>query len=155
MPRDRLKGTTPDLFADGYAVSKPPSRTPASASSAEPHAGRQVVLPEDLSGALRHLDDGQLDRLLREVITEARRRGRLPPELQSDTKAHRQKKERKAASPRAKAAPVRPVDVPAGQANLIRAAFKAGVKPAAIAREFRISRSVVSQVLAAPGKPVR
>ena len=38
--------------------------------------------------------------------------------------------------------------VPTGKANLIRAAFKAGLKPAAIAREFGISQSVVRGVLA-------
>jgi hypothetical protein len=39
-------------------------------------------------------------------------------------------------------------NVPLGRANLIRAAFKAGVKPAAIAREFRMSQSLVRGVLA-------
>jgi hypothetical protein len=35
-----------------------------------------------------------------------------------------------------------------GKANAVRAAFKAGVKPPVIARQFGISRSDVSKVLA-------
>ena len=37
------------------------------------------LLPEDLSGALKYLDDQGIDRLLSAVIDEARRRDRLPP----------------------------------------------------------------------------
>ena len=36
----------------------------------------RYALPSDLAGSLRHLDDGQLDRLMRAVAEEARRRGR-------------------------------------------------------------------------------
>ena len=40
-------------------------------------AGRpRYALPSDLAGSLRHPDDGQLNRLLRAVTEEARRRGR-------------------------------------------------------------------------------
>ena len=35
-----------------------------------------------------------------------------------------------------------------GQQNAVRAAFKAGVKPSAIARQFRISQSEVRKALA-------
>ena len=149
MPSDRRKGKTPDLFARGYAASTPPSRSTASAASAEARERRHVVLPEDLPGALGHLDDGQLDVLLRAVNKEARRRGRFPSELRGDAKPPERTQTRKAASPRAKKTSGPTIDVPAGQANLIQAAFKAGVKPAAIAREFRISQSVVRRVLAA------
>ena len=37
-----------------------------------------------------------------------------------------------------------------GQAKIIRAAFDAGVKPATIARQFRVSHAQVSQIV---GKP--
>ena len=39
-----------------------------------------------------------------------------------------------------------------GQETLILAAFKAGVKPAAIAREFRLPRAQVEAVLAGAGR---
>ncbi len=89
-----------------------------------------LALPANLGRSLRHLDDGDLDRLLEAVAAEARRRGR-PDGKTSGARA------------RGKAAPVT-----AGQEKLILAAFEAGLTPAAIAREFRLSRAQVEGVLA-------
>ena len=116
-------------------------------------AGRpRYVLPSDLSGSLRHLDDGQLDRLLRAVAKEARRHGRpvdgggTSPPPPAPNKATGS---RSAAGARAKkrALPIAP-----GQAKVIRAAFEAGVKPAAIARQFRVSRAQVEQIVGKAGQ---
>ena len=46
-------------------------------------------------------------------------------------------------------------EFPEGTANLIRASFRAGVKPAAIARTFRISQSLVNRILSGTEKPKR
>jgi hypothetical protein len=46
-------------------------------------------------------------------------------------------------------------EIPEGKANLIRASFRAGIKPVAIARTFRISQSLVSRVLNSTEKPKR
>jgi hypothetical protein len=46
-------------------------------------------------------------------------------------------------------------DVPEGKANLIRAAFNAGLRPAAIARTFQVSQSLVNRVISATAKPKR
>ena len=111
-------------------------------------AGRtRYSLPSDLPGSLRHLDDAQLDELLRAVVKEARRRGRpvggelAPPQVAGS------EKQAPAGGGKAKR---RPLPLAPGQARLVRAAFDAGVKPAAIARQLRISRAQVEQVL---GKP--
>ena len=117
----------PDLFE---GVSTPRSRS----SSAAPEP-RRFVLPSDLAGALVALNDDQLDNLIQAATVEVQRRRKRTTDGQSKTVA--QKKKSKAA----------PVQVPQGQVNLIRAAFKAGVKPAAIARQLRISPSVVQRVL--------
>jgi predicted DNA binding protein len=95
----------------------------------------------DLAGALKRLDDAEIDALLSAVTAEARRRNRLPS---SPIK-------RKIARPRV-------VDGPAsgsltkGQLNAVRAAFKAGVRPSAIARQFGISQSDVRNALAAEAR---
>ncbi len=89
-----------------------------------------LALPANLGRSLRHLDDGDLDRLLEAVAAEARRRGR-PAGKTSGGKA------------RGKPAPVTP-----GQEKLILAASEAGLTPAAIAREFRLSCAQVEGVLA-------
>ena len=90
-----------------------------------------LALPADLGHSLRYLDDAQLDRLLEAAGAEARRRGRLDGKTAGG-------------GTRGKPAPVTP-----GQERLILAAFEAGLKPAAIAREFRLSRAQVDGVVAA------
>ena len=40
-----------------------------------------------------------------------------------------------------------PVSLPPGQERIIRATFEAGVKPAAIARQFRLSRARVDRIV--------
>ncbi len=93
-----------------------------------------LALPADLERSLRHLNDADLDRLVEAAAAEARRRGR-------------QTGERPGGRARAKATPVT-----TGQEKLVLAAFEAGLKPAAIAREFRLSRAQVDGVLAGTGK---
>jgi hypothetical protein len=46
-------------------------------------------------------------------------------------------------------------EIPEEKGNLIRASFRAGIKPVAIARTFRISQSLVSRVLNSTEKPKR
>jgi hypothetical protein len=87
------------------------------------------------------LDDAEIDALLAAVTTEAERRGRLPPSPAKD-------------KPAADAKPQAPVkdglaSLTTSKLNAVRAAFKAGVKPSAIARQFGISQSDVRKALAA------
>jgi hypothetical protein len=62
--------TTPDLFG---ATLTPRAEPPA----AHKDARQRFLLPQDLAGSLKHLDDSEIDRLLAAVTTEAERRGRL------------------------------------------------------------------------------
>ena len=89
------------------------------------------ALPADLGRALRHLGDADFDRLLESVTAEARRRGR------QDSRTVGSKTRQPAAW------------VTPGQERLVHAAFEAGLRPAAIAREFRVSRTRVEAVVAA------
>ena len=91
------------------------------------------LLPAELEHSLRYLDDAELDRLVDAATAEARRRGRQAGKT-SGGKARG-----------------RPAPVTAGQEKLILAAFEAGLKPAAIAREFRLSRAQGDGVLAGAG----
>ena len=101
-------------------------------------AGRTVpyALPADLDRALRHLDDAQLDRLRDAVAAEARRRG--GPGGRAPERETRR----------------RPATMTPGQERLVLAALASGLKPAAIAREFRLSRAQVEAAVAA-AKPGR
>ena len=115
----------------------------------------RITLPSDLAGSLKYLDDAQLQRLREAVTVEIDRRNQGTPKnktapaaatgtpSQGQSAAFRNKK-------------IRGNDeIPEGRANLIRASFRAGVKPATIARTFRISPSLVNRVLSSTEKPKR
>src|SRR6266568_3562152 len=100
-------------------------------------------------------DPAELQRLLEAVTVEINRRNQGAPRnetamaaatgtsSQGQSAAFRDKK-------------IRGIDeIPAGKANLIRASFRAGVKPAAIARTFRIPQSLVNRLLNSTEKPKR
>jgi hypothetical protein len=83
------------------------------------------VLPKDLANAIKYLGDEELDRLITAACAEIRRRGR---QLPSD-----------------KPTPERARDLPLasltrGRLNAVRAAFKAGITPTRIARQFGLSQ---------------
>jgi hypothetical protein len=91
----------------------------------------RYILPNDLDMAIEYLDDQQLDKLVSAAFEErTRRRGPLEPDK------------------RQRNAEVYCSSLPQGKLNAVRAAFKAGVTPARIAREFGISRSDVQRALA-------
>ena len=124
MGRDRA---TSDLFSTASSGGpSPPTK------KVLPAQERQHVLPKDLPNAFKHLNDEELDRLLTAALT-AKRRGRSLPSAQ--TSRTRQPGEGTASLPR-------------GQLNAVRAAFKAGVTPARIARQFGLSQLDVRKALA-------
>jgi len=76
--------------------------------------------------------------LLSAVLTEAKRRGGKLPEPAENSRKQQ----------------VEPVAVtlPSGKLNAVRAAFKAGIKPSQIARQFEISQADVRKALATGSK---
>jgi hypothetical protein len=127
MPTKRSVETTPDLFS---ATPTPGKALPDNLAS------RAYLLPKDLAGALKRLDDTEVDTLLAAVTSEAERRGRLP----------------RIATSKAPPAEDAGGSLTKGKLNAVRAAFKAGVKSSAIARQFGISQSDVRKALAAEGR---
>ena len=124
------------------------NRTPPSVTTRVGDGRRHVLLPSNLAGSLRHLGDGEFDKLRRAVAEEARRRGRPGNDEPAPVPASG------SGGPAAQAAgrrvKRRPLPVPPGQATLIRAAYEAGVKPAAIARQLRLPRAQVEHVIGNP-----
>jgi len=133
----------PDLFSaqpppdtsspSAIEQKSPPLHTdePAAASS------QSYALPTNLPSAIRYLDDDQLDRLHAAVIGELKQRGKKLP---ASDKASRKQRTKEVAPPLAQ-----------GKLNAVRAAFKAGVTPSRIAREFGISHADVRKALASDG----
>jgi len=142
MPTRRSAETTPDRVSTPPPEGARPPIVPTSKAEPDNLAPQpRYLLPSDLAGALKRLDDAELDTLLAAVTTEAERRGRRPP---------RSATERPPSA--AMAQPPSEHDVGSlstGKLNAVRAAFKAGLKASAIAREFGISQSEVRKALAA------
>jgi hypothetical protein len=111
---------------------------------------RRYLLPKDLPNALKRLDDGELVSLLAAALDEAKRRGKLPSDLAAsalgDPTPRGSRKGNK--SFKVRPAHVAVLSLTRGQVNAVRAAFKVGIAPSRIAREFGISHSEVRKVLA-------
>ena len=145
MPTRRPAETRPDLFSALPTVTAAgPSAVPKSKAGPDSLASQQrLLLPKDLAGALKRLDDVQIDALLEAVTTEAERRYRrsLSPAKKRALSDAKPQRRREAAEDGAGS-------LATGKLNAVRAAFKAGVKPSAIARQFGISQSDVRKALA-------
>jgi hypothetical protein len=140
MGQDR-KQATPDLFSTAPFGETSPSATKPVASAAPE---RRHVLPKDLPNAVKHLSDEELDRLIAASLEEAKRRGRLPPNIQPGESVPK----RSSRTDDRRQVEAATVSLTRGQINAVRAAFKAGIKPSLISRQFGISPSDVRKVLA-------
>ena len=126
----RARLSTPDLFSS--APAREVHSQPLEPIGSPNAAASRHVLPADLPKAVAHLNDQELDQLLSAVIAEQKRRGKkLPAEMS--------RKQRVDVVPA--------VALTQGKVNAIRAAFKAGVTPSRIARQFGISQSDVRKAL--------
>jgi hypothetical protein len=144
MGRDPNQDQTPDLFPTGAGSNKASEGVPG-------RPLRSPALPKDLPKAISYLADEEVDWLLRTAIQEAKRRGRpipLPsagstnrPDVLSTTVPERTK------PPHQRQTELAPAALTRGQVNAVRAAFKAGVTPARIARQFGLSPSQVRDAL--------
>jgi len=129
-----------DLFAQRDEAAPREAVTPPVRAS--------FLLPSNLDLGLRALDDEALVRLRDAVERESRRR--FPQPIAHPVAPPAPALPRKETPPRPSKAASEP-GIAVGRANMIRAAFKAGLKPAAIARQFGISPAVVRSVLAGDG----
>jgi hypothetical protein len=139
MGNRRTQSMTPDLFAaaDAREPTSPSSST--STSAAAPASPPRIVLPQDLPSALKQLDNQELDRLSVAVTAEQQARGGKRVAV-ADKPASKGRVE------------AIPIALSTGKINAVRAAFKAGVKPTQIARQFGISQSDMRKVLASDAK---
>src|SRR5712691_2151198 len=153
MPRGRTQHPTPDLFSEASPASQVSS--PKAAAAVDMAASlRRYLLPKDLPNALKRLDDGELASLLAAALDEAKRRGKLPSGLAAselgDPTPRGSRKGNKSSTVRPGHVAI--LSLTRGQVNAVRAAFKAGIAPPRIAREFGISQSEVRKVLASDGR---
>jgi hypothetical protein len=161
MGRDPAKQPTPDLFPTSTVRNaSAPTELPATEAATET-APKRHVLPKDLPNALKHLSDGELDFLHGATLEEMKRRGRTPQGVETDLQTLRHRfdvrpnliKKRSTATEKRQHVDIAEAPpLTQGKLNAVRAAFKAGVTPSRIARQFGISQSDVKKALASDEK---
>jgi hypothetical protein len=138
--RSRPPDPTPDLFDD--------ERQRAARRSDPPRLGPVTyVLPAELDAALRQLSDTEIKRLGGAVVAELDRRGfgvPLPPA--SRYSAPPVSKSSKAPA-KSRVPPPAQGPLTAAKVNAIKSAFRAGLKPNAIARQFGVSLGAIREAL--------
>jgi hypothetical protein len=135
MGSGRITPMIPDLFSTALPREKS-LLTPSVPNSTADMITRHV-LPNDLPSAIKQLNDQELEQLLVSVTAEQQRRGKKPTASE------------KTISKRTEASAV---TLTPGKLNAVRAAFKAGVTPSRIAKQFGIPQADVRKVLAS-GRP--
>jgi DNA-binding transcriptional regulator YiaG len=149
MGRDPTEQASPDLFStDTVRDASPPPSKPGAAEAATDTSSRRHFLPKNLRHAVKQLNDGELDELLEVTFDEARRRGRLPRSIGTDSTSTSRRPsdlvtKRSPPTDKRRQVDIDEVPMTGGQVSAIRAAFKAGVTPSQIARHFRVSQSNV------------
>ena len=154
MGRDPAERTAPDLFTTATASASPAPK--ATTETAPP----RHVLPKNLPNAIKHLSDGELDFLHAATLEEMKRRGRTPQGVETDLQTLRHrfavgtdlKKQPSQTSKRRQVDVAEAPRLAQGKLNAVRAAFKAGVTPSRIAKQFGISQSDVRKALASENR---
>jgi hypothetical protein len=125
----------------------PTAESPATGAKIETTPQR-YVLPKNLRNAVKHLSDGELDLMHAATLEELKRRGRTPKNIEADLATRPDLT--KIQSPPGETAKVNTAEMSLtrGRLNAVRSAFKAGITPSRIAREFGIPLSDVRQALA-------
>jgi hypothetical protein len=159
MGRHPAEQPIPDLFSTDTVRDASPPRPKSGTPKATPESTPQRhPLPKNLRSAVKHLSDGELDLMHAATLEEMKRRGRLPPGVETDLRSlgHRLnvrpdsplKRTSATNQPQRRSVDIVEVSLTRGQLNAVRAAFKAGITPSRIARQFGISQSNVRKALA-------
>jgi hypothetical protein len=147
LKRKRPSKATPELFTTA-PESEPTTRR--STVSAEALIERRYILPKDIGTSLLYLSEDELNRLARTVNEELARRNLLVVPKPSTGPETKPKRPVVLADKNIGKRPTSGTDAPPltqSRINAIRAAFKAGVRPSTIARQFGVSRSAIQQTL--------
>jgi len=126
--------STPSLREPSSPAADPPPKAASTTDAATAASAARYLLPKDLARAISNLSDQEFDRLLAVVLADQKRRGKkLPVSRKTSHKP-----------------PIKEIGPPLTLAklNAVRAAFKAGVAPSRIARQFGISHADVRKALA-------
>jgi hypothetical protein len=148
------KRATPDLFSgDGGIPGTPTVPITAKTKEATGPVRQRYILPKNLRQAVKQLNDAELDELFEVAFDEAKQRGRLPRSVRTEMppsalRPSESVTKRLLPTDKREKVSVAGVSLTRGQINAVWAAFKAGVTPSRIARQFGISQANVRKALA-------
>jgi hypothetical protein len=146
MGRDPAERTAPDLFpTEAVREVSAPSTLPVAKAATE--SPQRYVLPKNLRNAVKHLSDGELDLMHAATLEEMKRRGRTPS-VETSLLARPDVAQMQSPQTARRRFDIAEVPLTRGQVNAVRSAFKAGITPSRIARQFGISQSNVRKALA-------
>jgi hypothetical protein len=157
MGRHPTERPMPDLFSTATVRDASPTQAKVTTKAATETPPQRHILPKNLRSAVKYLSDGELDLMHAATLEEMKRRGRLPPGVETDLRSlgHRLNvrpdlplKRTSAGNQPQRRLVDTEVSLTRGQLNAVRAAFKAGITPSRIARQFGISQSNVRKALA-------
>ena len=151
MGREPDEQKSPDLLSAGFAADSSPQQPERHITGeADEAPAERHVLPKDLRGAVSHLSDGELDRLHTATLDEMKRRGRLPSSaaVADTSRSAVRHVPLKVKTAQRHQGGIPKASLTRGQINAVRSAFKAGITPARIAKQFGISQSNVRKALA-------
>jgi hypothetical protein len=131
MRISRIRSIEPDLFATPADEYSAPLAKPPTINAAAPSA--RYVLPRNLAETIKLLEDRELERLLTVALHEQKRRGMKLSQSKNNLPWQR--------------AEAVAVPMTMSKVNAVRAAFKAGVTPSRIARQFGLSQADVRKAL--------
>ena len=88
MGRHPAERPIPDLFStDRVRDASPPQPKPSTPKATPESAPQRHILPKNLRSAVKHLSDGELDLMHAATLEEIKRRGRLPPGVETDLRS--------------------------------------------------------------------
>jgi hypothetical protein len=153
MGRDPTEQAAPDLFSTDKVrdTSPSPSKPIAATETAADTSTQRHVLPKNLSHAITQLSDTELDQLCKAALDEAKRRRRFRWSIGTDSAPSSRRPSdliTKRRTEKRRQVDIAEVPLTRGQLNAVRAAFKAGITPSRIARQFGISQANVRKALA-------
>jgi predicted DNA binding protein len=129
-----LEPFSTDTVRHGSTAAPPKLPTDNAATESQ----QRYVLPKNLRTAVKHLSDGELDLMHAATLEEMKRRGSTPQSVEAKSPPTEKRRH----------VDIAEVPLTRGQVNAVRAAFKAGITPSRIARQFGISQSNVRKALA-------
>jgi hypothetical protein len=140
MVSGRIRPIEADLFSatslrePPSPAADPPAKAPSTTDTATAALAPRYLLPKDLAGAISNLSDQEFDLLLAVVLAEQKRRG---TKIRGSRNTSRKPASKEIGPP-----------LTLAKLTAVRAAFKAGVAPSRIARQFGISHAEVRKPLA-------